>query len=93
MSKGGNYLLNVGPTAEGLVPDEAVEILEGVGRWMGSNGESIYGAGPADPYLRSDHEVDMVTAKPGRYYLHVFEWPYVATLFLVVGFAMSLDLG
>ena len=33
-SKGGNYLLNVGPTAEGLIPDPSVERLAGIGRWM-----------------------------------------------------------
>ena len=44
-SKGGNYLLNVGPTAEGLIPEPSVERLEQVGRWMKVNGEAIYGAG------------------------------------------------
>lgn len=80
--KGGNYLLGVGPTAEGLVPDEAVRILDEVGRWLRANGESIYGAGQADRYLRWDREVDVVTAKPGRYYLHVFRWPEDNRIFL-----------
>jgi len=81
-SKGGNYLLDVGPTAEGLVPEEALGILGEVGRWVSVNGESIYGTGPADQYLRWDHEIDMVTAKPGRYYLHVFDWPKDGRVFL-----------
>lgn len=46
ISKGGNYLLNVGPTAEGLIPAPSVERLAEVGAWMKVNGEAIYGAGP-----------------------------------------------
>jgi alpha-L-fucosidase len=42
-SKGGNYMLNVGPTAEGLIPEESVVRLRGVGDWMERNGEAIYG--------------------------------------------------
>jgi alpha-L-fucosidase len=64
------------------VPDAAVEVLEEVGRWMRSNGESIYGTGPPDPLLRWDHEVEVVTAKPGIYYLHVFNWPDDSRVFL-----------
>ena len=45
-SKGGNYLLNVGPTAEGIIPQPSQEILRAVGRWLKVNGEAIYGAGP-----------------------------------------------
>lgn len=76
-SKGGNYLLNVGPTAAGEIPQPSVERLRGIGRWMRRNGESIYGtqASPlkATPWGRC-------TAKPladgrVRLYLHVFQWP------------------
>ncbi len=42
-SKGGNYLLNVGPTSEGLIPDPSIERLAEVGKWMKVNGEAIYG--------------------------------------------------
>jgi alpha-L-fucosidase len=45
-SKGGNYLLNVGPTSEGLIPQPSVERLVEVGKWMKVNGEAIYGSGP-----------------------------------------------
>jgi alpha-L-fucosidase len=45
-SKGGNYLLNVGPTAEGVVPQASQDNLRAVGRWLKVNGEAIYGAGP-----------------------------------------------
>jgi len=47
VSKGGNYLLNVGPTAEGLIPQIAQENLRTVGRWLKVNGEAVYGAGPS----------------------------------------------
>ncbi len=46
VSKGGNYLLNVGPTAEGVIPQVSQDILRTVGRWLQVNGEAIYGAGP-----------------------------------------------
>jgi len=45
-SKGGNYLLNVGPTSEGLIPQPSIERLSEVGAWMKVNGEAIYGSGP-----------------------------------------------
>ena len=42
-SKGGNYLLNVGPDGNGVIPEESVKILKGIGAWMKINGEAIYG--------------------------------------------------
>jgi alpha-L-fucosidase len=74
VSKGGNYLLNVGPTAEGTFPPEALAILKEVGKWMGRNGESIYGAG-AGPSMRWHEDIAMVTTRPGKLYLHIFDWP------------------
>src|SRR6476469_7476494 len=47
VSKGGNYLLNVGPTAEGVIPQASQDILRTVGRWLNVNGEAVYGAGPS----------------------------------------------
>ena len=44
VSKGGSFLLNVGPTAEGVIPQPAVETLARVGDWLKINGEAIYGA-------------------------------------------------
>jgi alpha-L-fucosidase len=49
VSKGGNYLLNVGPTAEGLIPQASADVLRTVGRWLKANGEAVYGAG-ASPF-------------------------------------------
>ncbi len=46
VSKGGNYLLNVGPTAEGEIPAEGIRILKKVGEWTTTNAAAIYGAGP-----------------------------------------------
>ena len=50
-SKGGNYLLNIGPTAEGLFPQASIERLAEIGRWMKANNESIY-ATTASPFKR-----------------------------------------
>lgn len=77
-SKGGNFLLNVGPTAEGVIPPESVERLEAVGRWMGVNGEAIY-ATEAGPFPRR-LSWGRVTRKSGAdggvtLFLHVWEWP------------------
>jgi alpha-L-fucosidase len=46
VSKGGNYLLNVGPTADGVIPPVSQDILRTVGRWLQTNGEAVYGARP-----------------------------------------------
>jgi alpha-L-fucosidase len=72
-SRGGNYLLNVGPTALGEIPPPSVERLAEVGKWMRVNEESIRGtsAGPF-PY---DQPWGVITSKPGKLYLHVFTWP------------------
>lgn len=71
-AKGGNFLLNVGPTAEGEIPAESVKRLNDVGQWLKVNGESIYGtqAGPF-PFLTWG----AATRKNNFIYLHVFQWP------------------
>ena len=46
VSKGGNYLLNVGPTSEGLIPQPSIDRLMEVGAWVEANGEAIYGTSP-----------------------------------------------
>lgn len=71
-SKNGNYLLNVGPTADGVIPEPSIERLRAMGQWLERNGESIYGtqAGPLQglAWCRS-------TVKGDTVYLHVFDWP------------------
>ena len=74
-SKGGNYLLNVGPTAEGLIPQPSIERLAEVGKWMRVNGEAIYGTGPtlfgAEAGTLSDTKKD----KQGKpVFIPAWEW-------------------
>jgi alpha-L-fucosidase len=76
-SKGGNFLLNVGPTAEGLIPEPSVERLRAMGAWLKVNGEAIYGT-HAGPFERL--KWGRATAKPERLFLHVFDWPTDGTL-------------
>jgi alpha-L-fucosidase len=75
-SKGGNYLLNVGPTGEGLVPDASVERLAEIGKWMKVNSDSIYGTS-ASPFskLTWGRCTKKITPKGATLYLHVFTWP------------------
>jgi alpha-L-fucosidase len=85
-SKGGNFLLNVGPKGDGTIPAESVERLRRMGAWMRVNGEAIRGT-TASPFpkqfpwgrvtMRSLHgQWQDVT----RLYLHVFDWPADGTL-------------
>jgi alpha-L-fucosidase len=62
-SKGGNSLLNVGPTGEGLIPGRSVERLAAVGEWMKVNGQSIHGT-TASPL--GEVPWGRCTAKPGK---------------------------
>jgi alpha-L-fucosidase len=76
-NKGGNYLLNIGPKADGSVPVESVRALEAIGAWMKVNGESIYST-TAGPFEKLDWGRCSQKRLPGgktRLYLHVFDWP------------------
>jgi len=71
-SKGGNFLLNVGPTAEGLIPQPSIERLQQMGEWMKVNAEAIYGTKASPfPYLPWGR----TTLKDQKLYLHVVAWP------------------
>ncbi len=72
-SKGVNYLLNVGPTAEGVIPPPSVDLLKQLGAWLRRNGEAIYGSS-ASPFL-VDPEWGRVTVKGNKLYLLVKKWP------------------
>ena len=72
-SRGGNYLLNVGPTAEGLIPQPSVERMAQVGAWLKVNSEAVNGAAPSPfPY---ELPWGLITTRTGKVYLHVFDWP------------------
>jgi alpha-L-fucosidase len=71
-SKGGNYLLNVGPNSEGQIPQASIDRLAEIGKWMKVNGDSIYGTTASPfPYLAWGR----ATSKGDTLYLHVFQWP------------------
>ena len=72
-SKGVNYLLNVGPTAEGVIPQPSVDLLKQVGAWLDRNGEAIYGT-VASPFP-SYPDWGRVTLKGETLYLLVKQWP------------------
>jgi alpha-L-fucosidase len=75
-SKGGNYLLNVGPKSDGTFPQESIDILKGMGTWMKLNNEAIYGskANPLAPM--SWGRITSKESKTGTIlYLSVFDWP------------------
>ncbi|HEU4723494.1 MAG TPA: alpha-L-fucosidase [Gemmatimonadaceae bacterium] len=71
-ARGGNLLLNIGPRGDGSFDAKDAAILEGIGRWMAVNGESIRGTTrtPLPPQLWGQS-----TLKGNRIYLHVFDWP------------------
>jgi len=75
-SKGGNYLLNVGPTSLGEIPGPSVERLKAIGAWMKPNYKAIY-ATSASPFKKlSWGRCTKVVDKSGAtLYLHVFDWP------------------
>ena len=79
VSKGGNYLLNIGPDAAGAIPEASVERLQAMGAWLEVHGESIYGTDPG-PVQGLDWCCS--TQKDGAVYLHVLDWPASGRLVL-----------
>ncbi len=75
VSKGGNYLLNVGPTADGVIPGPSQEVLRTVGRWLTTNGEAVYGAGPT-PFGEElgDYAATATDAKGQKLFLPRTDW-------------------
>jgi alpha-L-fucosidase len=77
VSKGGNMLLNVGPTARGEFDDRALDRLKGIGTWMKRHGRSIYGCTQApDEYICPRDCRYTYNPKTKTLYLHVFAWPF-----------------
>ncbi len=81
VSKGGNFLLNVGPDAKGRIPAESVKLMGEIGKWMRINDAAIYGT-TASPFDRSPWGRATQKTVDGKrlLYLHVFDWPADGTL-------------
>ncbi len=76
VSKGGNLLLNVGPTARGTFDDRALERLDGMGRWMALHDRAVTGCTQAPPeFPKPDNCLLTYNPKTRRLYVHVLEWP------------------
>ncbi len=78
VSKGGNLLLNVGPTARGEFDSRAKDRLAAMGEWMHRHSRAIYGCGPAPAEFPTPQDCRL-TYNPdtSRLYVHVFAWPFV----------------
>ncbi|MDY9917755.1 MAG: alpha-L-fucosidase [Proteiniphilum sp.] len=77
VSKGGNLLLNVGPTARGVFDERANERLDGIGEWMRFHDRSIYGCTQApDEYQTPQNCLMTYNPETHRLYIHVLEWPF-----------------
>jgi len=77
VSKGGNLLLNVGPTGRGEFDGRALERLAGIGRWMRLHNRSIYGCTQAPEEFACPEDCRLTyNPEKNRLYLHVFSWPY-----------------
>jgi alpha-L-fucosidase len=86
VSKGGNFLLNVGPNQYGIIPEVCQQNLKDIGNWLSINGEAIYGCTASPfPYL----SFGRATRKKQTLYLHVFNWPSNKKLEIPLGNKIS----
>ena len=75
VAKGGNFLLNVGPTAEGLIPQPSVDRLAEMGDWLAINAEAVYAAGSHKVYKEGQH-IRYTVSNDGKYvYAIMLKWP------------------
>ncbi|MHC4116604.1 MAG: alpha-L-fucosidase [Planctomycetota bacterium] len=82
VSKGGNYLLNIGPKGDGSIPAESIESMKIIGKWMDTNGEAIHET-KASPFEKPSW--GRYTSKPGKIYAHVFDRPKSGVLKVPAG--------
>lgn len=75
VSKGGNLLLNVGPTQEGLIPSPSVERLKEMGKWLSVNGEAIYGVKQLKKYSEGENIRYTMSADGKHINASLFSWP------------------
>ena len=73
VSRDGNYLLNIGPTGEGLVTAGTETVLNGLASWMSTYSDSIHGTS-GSPFA-TEPAWGKVTKKNGKLFAHVFTWP------------------
>jgi len=77
-SKGGNFLLNIGPTGDGSVPQPSIDIMTAVGKWMNTNAEAIRGTSQSP--IKVPGLDGRITAKGRVHYLHLFSRPADGTI-------------
>ncbi len=77
VSRGGNLLMNVGPTARGYIDYRAEESLKVYGNWMKYHDRSIYGCTMAEPEIQEPDGCRLTQSEDGkRLYVHIIEYPY-----------------
>jgi len=85
-SQGGNLLLDIGPTADGRIPVIMQDRLINMGDWLKTNGQAIYGTSagpfPQESRAKAPNEPWLSTARPGKLYIHIFNWPRERSLLL-----------
>ncbi|MCM8817390.1 MAG: alpha-L-fucosidase [Candidatus Omnitrophica bacterium] len=89
VSKDGNLLLNVGPTARGEFDNRALERLKGIGEWMRYHSRSIYGCTKAPDEFKAPNDCRLTyNPETNRLYIHIFSWPFK---FLKVDFGDRIE--
>ena len=81
-SKGGNYLLNIGPKADGTIPQESITSMREIGTWMATNAESIRGTNASS--IENPGFDGRITTKGNIHYLHVFSRPQSGSITLPI---------